>query len=82
MCGFWLAQAYVMQGRLSDARTLFERLAGTASDLGLLSEEYDIEREVAIGNYPQAFSHAGLIDTAVRLDAALREAAVPAGAAG
>lgn len=67
MCGFWLVQAYTMMGRLDDARTLFARLAATANDVGLLSEEFDVARGVAIGNFPQAFSHAGLIDAAHRL---------------
>jgi len=67
MCGFWLVQAYALQGRNADAVALFERLLATANDVGLLSEEYDVTHGLAIGNVPQAFSHAGLIDAACRL---------------
>ena len=81
MCGFWLSQAYAAQGRHRDARALFERLLATANDVGLLSEEYDVTQGLAIGNVPQAFSHAGLIDAACRLSEhdAPTEAAAPAG---
>jgi GH15 family glucan-1,4-alpha-glucosidase len=68
MCGFWLVQVYVAAGRSHDARELFERLLLTANDVGLLSEEYDVENGVAIGNVPQAFSHAGLIQAATALE--------------
>jgi GH15 family glucan-1,4-alpha-glucosidase len=64
MCGFWLAQVYAALGRPDDAHRLFERLIATANDVGLFSEEFDVGRGIAIGNIPQAFSHAGLIDTA------------------
>jgi len=67
MCGFWLVQAYALQGRKAEAVALFERLLATANDVGLLSEEYDVTHGLAIGNVPQAFSHAGLIDAACRL---------------
>ncbi len=66
-CGFWLADAYMTQGRYEDARVLFERLCGTANDVGLLSEEYDVVLKQQVGNYPQAFSHVGLINTAYNL---------------
>ncbi len=68
-CSFWLADAQCALGRTGDARALFERLLGLANDVGLLSEEYDVERRRLVGNFPQAFSHVALIDTARRLSA-------------
>ncbi len=69
-CSFWLADAQCALGRTGDARALFERLLGLANDVGLLSEEYDLEHRRLVGNFPQAFSHVALIDTARRLSAA------------
>jgi GH15 family glucan-1,4-alpha-glucosidase len=66
-CGFWLADNYVLQKRRKDAAKLFERLIGTANDVGLLSEEYDVEGKRLLGNFPQAFSHVGLVNTAFNL---------------
>jgi GH15 family glucan-1,4-alpha-glucosidase len=66
-CGFWLADNYVLQKRRKDAAKLFERLIGTANDVGLLSEEYDLESKRLVGNFPQAFSHVGLVNTAFNL---------------
>ncbi len=66
-CGFWLADNYVQQKRGKDARVLFERLIGTANDVGLLSEEYDLQGKRLVGNFPQAFSHVGLVNTAYNL---------------
>jgi GH15 family glucan-1,4-alpha-glucosidase len=66
-CSFWLADALSMTGRQREARTLFERLLGLRSDLGLLSEEYDTHAGRQIGNTPQAFSHVGLVNTACQL---------------
>ena len=60
-CSFWLVNALARNGRVEDARVLFERLIGLANDLGLLSEEYDVARGRQIGNFPQAFSHLTLI---------------------
>ena len=68
-CGFWLADNYVLQGRRKDAKALFERLIGTANDVGLLSEEYDLSAKRMVGNFPQAFSHVGLVNTAFNLGA-------------
>lgn len=66
-CSFWLADAYIAIGRRGDAETLFDRLLALRNDLGLLAEEYDTERGLQIGNYPQAFSHVALINTAFNL---------------
>jgi GH15 family glucan-1,4-alpha-glucosidase len=66
-CSFWLADAYVSIGRYDDAEALFLRLLAVRNDLGLLSEEYDSKKRRMIGNYPQAFSHVGLINTAFNL---------------
>ena len=66
-CSFWLAQVYAMQGRLDEAETLFERLLGLRNDLGLLSEEYDVEAGRLVGNFPQAFTHLTLVDAALTL---------------
>jgi GH15 family glucan-1,4-alpha-glucosidase len=60
-CSFWLVSALALNGRVDDARELFERLAGLANDLGLLAEEYDVGRGRQVGNFPQAFSHLTLI---------------------
>ena len=66
-CSFWLADNYVLLGRLDDARALFERLIAVRNDLGLLSEEYDPVRKRMVGNFPQALSHVALINTARNL---------------
>ena len=66
-CSFWLADAYVLIGRVDDARRLFERLLTLRNDVGLLSEEYDTSTRRLAGNYPQAFSHIALINTAHNL---------------
>ena len=68
-CSFWLADAYAMQGREAEARALFERLLALRNDLGLLSEEYDVEAKRLVGNFPQAFSHTAMFSTAARLAA-------------
>ena len=73
-CSFWLADAYVSIGRQDDARVLFDRLLATRNDLGLLAEEYDTKNRRLIGNFPQAFSHVGLINTAFNLTRAERPA--------
>lgn len=71
-CTFWLAQNYAMAGRRDEARDMFERLLGIRNDVGLLAEEYDHEAGRLIGNFPQAFSHVGLIDTARTLSLGAR----------
>ena len=68
-CSFWLADAYVLTGRMADARRLFERLVGLCNDVGLLSEEYDPVAQRAVGNFPQAFSHIALVNTAYNIAA-------------
>jgi GH15 family glucan-1,4-alpha-glucosidase len=66
-CSFWLADVYVLQGRRAEAERLFKRLVGLCNDVGLLSEEYDIRGQRLAGNFPQAFSHVGLVNTAFNL---------------
>jgi len=73
-CSFWLADALCMLNRRAEARTLFERLLGLANDVGLLAEEYDPVAERQLGNFPQAFSHVGLVNTALNLSAAAKPA--------
>jgi len=67
LCSFWLADNLALIGRRDDARRLFERLLEIRSEVGLLSESYDVEAGRLVGNYPQAFSHVGLINTARNL---------------
>jgi GH15 family glucan-1,4-alpha-glucosidase len=69
-CSFWLVSALALNGRLDEARSLFERLLGLTNDLGLLSEEYDTKRQRQVGNFPQAFSHLTLISAATAIAAA------------
>jgi GH15 family glucan-1,4-alpha-glucosidase len=73
-CSFWLADAYVLLGRTHDARRLFERLLGLRNDVGLLSEEYDPATRRLVGNFPQAFSHVALANTAANLTRAAKPA--------
>jgi GH15 family glucan-1,4-alpha-glucosidase len=60
-CSFWLVNALARNGRVEEARALFERLIGLSNDLGLLAEEYDVAHRRQVGNFPQAFSHLTLI---------------------
>jgi GH15 family glucan-1,4-alpha-glucosidase len=66
-CSFWLVDNYILQGRTAEARGLFERLLGLSNDLGLLAEEYDPRAKRQVGNFPQAFSHVALVNTAFNL---------------
>ncbi|HEY3909094.1 MAG TPA: glycoside hydrolase family 15 protein [Stellaceae bacterium] len=66
-CSFWLADNYILQGRVAEARQLFERLIGLGNDVGLLAEEYDPKAKRQLGNFPQAFSHVALVNTAFNL---------------
>jgi GH15 family glucan-1,4-alpha-glucosidase len=74
-CSFWLVSALASNGRIDEARGLFERLVGLTNDLGLLSEEYDVKRRRQVGNFPQAFSHLTLIGAASAISAAVRDRA-------
>jgi GH15 family glucan-1,4-alpha-glucosidase len=67
LCTFWLADNLALQGRYDEARELFERLLNLRNDVGLLSEQYDPGAGRMLGNFPQAFSHVGLINTARNL---------------
>ena len=71
-CSFWLVDALALNGRVDEARALFERLLGLRNDLGLLAEEYDVERRRQVGNFPQAFSHLALITAARTITAAAK----------
>ena len=73
-CSFWLADAYVLMNRVDEARQLFERLLTLRNDVGLLSEEYDTRARRLVGNFPQAFSHIALINTAHNLARASKPA--------
>jgi GH15 family glucan-1,4-alpha-glucosidase len=66
-CSFWLADNFLLQGRMTEARELFERLLALRNDVGLLAEEYDPRLGRQLGNFPQAFSHVALVNTAFNL---------------
>ena len=66
-CSFWLVDCYVLAGRRDEARALFKRLVGLANDVGLLSEEYDPKSQRLLGNFPQAFTHLALVNSAFNL---------------
>jgi GH15 family glucan-1,4-alpha-glucosidase len=66
-CSFWLADAYVLMGRHEEARNLFTRLLTIRNDVGLLAEQYDVRARRQVGNFPQAFSHVALVNTAHNL---------------
>jgi GH15 family glucan-1,4-alpha-glucosidase len=69
-CTFWFADNLALQGRVEEAREVFERLLSLRNDLGLLAEQYDPVAGRQLGNFPQAFSHVSLVNTAIRLDRA------------
>jgi len=80
-CSFWLVNALARNGRVDQARDMFQRLLGLTNDLGLLAEEYDVERARQVGNFPQAFSHLTLVGAAYAIQAAeegTRQKAEPA----
>jgi GH15 family glucan-1,4-alpha-glucosidase len=66
-CSFWLVDVYILQGRIGDAKRLFARLVALANDVGLLAEEYDPLLRRMLGNFPQAFSHVALVNSALNL---------------
>lgn len=74
-CSFWLVDNYALMGRMEEAEAMFERLVGLCNDVGLLSEEYDVGRKRQVGNFPQAFTHVGLINSAHNLGLASGPAA-------
>jgi GH15 family glucan-1,4-alpha-glucosidase len=74
LCSFWFVDNLILLGDLDEAEEMFERLLSLRNDLGLLAEEYEPTLERLVGNFPQAFSHIGLVNTALRLDRALIEA--------
>jgi GH15 family glucan-1,4-alpha-glucosidase len=67
LCSFWLVDNLALLGRQEDAHRLFERLLSIRNDVGLLAEGYDTHRHRQAGNFPQAFSHVGLINSALNL---------------
>ena len=72
LCGLWLAEAFVLTGRHADAEDLFAQVCALAGPTGLLAEQYEPRLGLALGNVPQTYSHHGVIDVAVRLDALRR----------
>ena len=66
-CSFWLVDNYILQGRYAQARKLFDRLLSRCNDVGLLAEEFDPLSARMLGNFPQAYSHVGLINCALNL---------------
>jgi alpha,alpha-trehalase len=74
LCTFWLADALSLSGRVEEAREIFEGMLGRANDLGLFPEEIDPRTGVFLGNFPQAFTHVGLIDSSYLLSRAVRRA--------
>ena len=70
ICSFWLVSCLALAGEVDRAEELFDRLAGYANDLGLLGEEIDTAAGEQLGNFPQAFSHIGLITAAWQIDQA------------
>jgi GH15 family glucan-1,4-alpha-glucosidase len=73
-CSFWLVDAYALSGRHEEARALYRKLSAVANDVGLLSEEYDTRARRLVGNFPQAFSHVALVNSARNLTSAHRPA--------
>jgi GH15 family glucan-1,4-alpha-glucosidase len=78
LCTFWLIDALILAGRTQEAQRLFERMLVRANALGLFAEEIDPESGAHLGNFPQAFSHIGVINAAVSLAHAGQAGTVPA----
>jgi GH15 family glucan-1,4-alpha-glucosidase len=74
-CSFWLADNFAYQGRMDEARDLFERLVGLANDLGLMAEEYSPQLKRQLGNFPQAFTHIAVVNTAFSIEGGKKGAA-------
>ena len=68
---FWMVDNYALQGRMDEARSLFEHLLSLRNDVGLLAEEYDAKERRQLGNFPQAFSHLALVNSAHNLSAGI-----------
>ena len=79
VCTAWLGEVYVRQGRRAEAHAVLDRLAGIANDVGLLAEEYDPVARRQLGNFPQAFSHLGLVGLALALQGTAHLAGAPIG---
>jgi GH15 family glucan-1,4-alpha-glucosidase len=77
LCNFWLVDNLILQGRIAEAVKLFERMISLRNDVGLLSEEYDPRTKRFLGNFPQAFSHVALVNSAVKLSKALGDQPIP-----
>src|SRR5262249_27415320 len=67
ICASWLVEAYLLLGRREDAWNLFNQIVELVGPTGLLSEQYDPQLGAALGNHPQAYSHIGLIENAIKL---------------
>jgi len=74
ICSFWLADSLAMIGRIGESRNLYQKLVALRNDVGLLAEEYDPASQRMLGNFPQAFSHLGLINTAWHLNSTENQA--------
>lgn len=79
-CTFWLADNWILSGRIDDARRLLDRLVGLSNDVGLLSEDYDVAAHRLVGNFPQTITHVSLVNTALNLSRAGGPAHTRAGA--
>jgi GH15 family glucan-1,4-alpha-glucosidase len=77
-CSFWLVDNYILQDRIAEARQLFDRLLARCNDVGLLSEEFDPITGRMLGNFPQAYSHVGLINCALNLSRKMAPSEEPA----
>ncbi|WP_255359182.1 glycoside hydrolase family 15 protein [Haladaptatus sp. R4] len=73
LCSFWLVSALAQSGEVERAEEIFENVLETTSSVELFSEQVDVEREELLGNYPQAFSHIGLINSALYIAEAKRD---------
>ena len=72
ICSFWAVDNLARRGDVDEAERLFDHLLGYASDLGLFGEEIDPDTGAALGNFPQAFTHIGLINAALAIQSARR----------